>query len=158
MNDDYYHSDVDKEILKDRTKGINRRWKELYELESEAEKEALKFLFITNSGGAVATLSFMGASENIRNNGFAVASLILFVVGLVLLGITRAIILKKLNSVFRGYKSDVFDYFDQEKRYRQVLNNDEERSKSIFQPYLFGCLSAIALITGFITGGIALLK
>jgi hypothetical protein len=68
MNNDYYHSGVEKDVLERRNKTIDHRWKELYELETEAEKEGLKFLFVTNSGGAIATLSFMGATELARNS------------------------------------------------------------------------------------------
>ena len=156
MNDDYYHADVDKDVLERRNKDINRRWKELYELEDEAEKEALKFLFITNSGGAVATLSFMGASAIARNSCFAKASLIAFALGLILIGITRAIILHKLKSAFKGYRSDAARYFTQKCGYSYLENNDEERTKSTFCAYFFGYLSAASLILGFISGGIAL--
>ncbi len=44
---------------------INRRWGQLYELEKEWGEKALKYLFLTNSGGAIATLSFLGAAEEL---------------------------------------------------------------------------------------------
>ena len=42
---------------------INRRWEQLYGLEKEWGERTLKFLFLTNSGGAIATLSFIGAAK-----------------------------------------------------------------------------------------------
>ena len=46
--------------LKQQTEYINERWSQLYELEKEWGKEAIKYLMLTNAGGAVATLSFIG--------------------------------------------------------------------------------------------------
>jgi hypothetical protein len=158
MDNDYYHSGVEKDVLERRNKGIDHRWKELYELETAAEKETLKFLFVTNSGGAIATLSFMGASELARTNCLAKISLILFVLGVILVGITRGIILLRLSSVFKAYRTDVSHYFAQKKGYRSVSHEDEERCKSVFLPYLVGCMSAAALILGCILGGSALFR
>ena len=36
---------------------ITQRWVQLYELEKEWGERALKYLLLTNSGGAIATLS-----------------------------------------------------------------------------------------------------
>jgi len=41
---------------------INQRWEQLYELEKEWGERALKYLLLTNAGGAIATLSFLGTS------------------------------------------------------------------------------------------------
>lgn len=52
---------------------INRRWGQLYELEKEWGERALKYLFLTNSGGAIATLSFLGAAKELTGVGTKVA-------------------------------------------------------------------------------------
>ena len=53
-------SETPKELRDERVEHINTRWGQLYELEKESGHTALSYLFITNSGGAVATLAFIG--------------------------------------------------------------------------------------------------
>jgi hypothetical protein len=42
---------------------IGNRWKQLGELELDTANEGAKYLFLINSGGAVAVLSFLGAIQ-----------------------------------------------------------------------------------------------
>ena len=37
------------------------RWKQLHEMVTAASKDAVTYLMLTNSGGAIGVLSFMGA-------------------------------------------------------------------------------------------------
>ena len=67
---------------------INQRWGQLYELEKEWGERALKYLLLTNSGGAIATLGFLGASPTAINMLGAKISLFLFVLGVFLVGVS----------------------------------------------------------------------
>ena len=48
------------ELKKHQIEYINLRWKQLYDLEKERADQAIKYLFLTNSGGAVTVLSLWG--------------------------------------------------------------------------------------------------
>ena len=63
MNDDFYHSEIDKPLLEARNKYISERWEQLYNVSTNATEEAQKYLFWVNSGGAVAVLGFIGANS-----------------------------------------------------------------------------------------------
>ena len=52
---------------------INQRWKQLYELEKEWADKATKYLFLTNSGGSIAVLSYMGAAGTLFRSSMAFA-------------------------------------------------------------------------------------
>jgi len=69
---------------------IKQRWGQLYELEKEWGERALKYLILTNSGGAIATLSFLGASPSAINMRGAKTFLFLFVLGVFLVGVSTA--------------------------------------------------------------------
>jgi hypothetical protein len=57
------YSDLDPEKREHVYAYINRRWGQLYQLDREWGQRGLNYLMLTNSGGAVAILSFLGASE-----------------------------------------------------------------------------------------------
>ena len=61
---------------------INTRWSQLYQLEKEAGELSIKYLFLTNAGGAVAILGFIGASQSLGAIGAVRIALLLFALGL----------------------------------------------------------------------------
>ena len=86
---------------------INRRWGQLYDLEKEWGEKANRYLLLTNAGGAIATLSFLGASSQALNRPSAKVALLFFVVGVVLVGIGTAKQFHHMSGLFKAYKQDV---------------------------------------------------
>src|SRR6266487_3822148 len=60
---------------------ITRRWSQLNGLTKEWTDKAISFLMLTNSGGAAAVLSFMGAYDKVREMVGAENCIGLFFVG-----------------------------------------------------------------------------
>mgnify|MGYP001445919703 CR=1 FL=1 len=96
---------------------ISTRWGQLYELEKEWGKEAIKYLMLTNAGGAVATLSFIGSSDEIRESLPPKLALLFFFIGLVSSGFMIAYAYETMFRLFKGWQKDVeahdrkeFDY------------------------------------------------
>jgi hypothetical protein len=72
------------------TAQIDQRWAQLHALEKEWSEKVVQYLFLTNAGGAAATLGFLGASEKAFNQAGVKLSLGLFILGLILVGFVTA--------------------------------------------------------------------
>ncbi len=89
---------------------INQQWGQLYELEKDWGERAIRYLLLTNSGGAVATLSFLGASQKALNLLGAKIWLALFVLGIFFVGIAVAKTFHHMSGLFKAWKTDVENY------------------------------------------------
>jgi len=45
---------------------ISQRWFQLYNLDKDWAERALKYLLLTNAGGAIATMSFIGVTSHFK--------------------------------------------------------------------------------------------
>lgn len=68
---------------------IDDRWKQLSNLQMDFEKEAMKYLFLINSGASVATLAFIGTATTVRSEQWAWSMLAFFAAGVILIGLTH---------------------------------------------------------------------
>ena len=139
---------------------IDQRWRQLYELEKQWGEEAFKFLFLINSGGSIAMLSFIGAFSGGTNKIYLKVALGFFVAGVILVGICLARTVHQMNYLFRSYRIDVNKFLSNEICRETLEERDEKRTApscwktfwSNFWPYsAFACF-----IGGSIIGGIAL--
>jgi hypothetical protein len=133
---------------------IDRRWAQLYEVEKEWGEKAYKYLMLTNSGGAVAILTFLG-TDNATNIPAAKIALVLFVLGVVLLGAAIARQYHHMEGLFKGYKHDAQEYFRGELEFSNVHERDRERYEptrllDYVLPYAcFGCFVVGCLVGGW---------
>lgn len=99
---------------------------------------------LTNSGGAIATLSFLGASSQTINLSGAKISLFLFVLGVFLAGVSTAKTFHNMSHLFKLWKEDVENYQSDEITWEQLQEQDKNRAINSFLdfaiPYAsFGC-------------------
>jgi hypothetical protein len=134
---------------------INRRWGQLYELQKEWGEKALKYLFFTNSGGAIATLSFLGASKELNGIGAKVA-LFLFILGLVLTGISTATTFHHMSGLFKQYKESVEDLYGDKITWFALAEADKKRAVATWLDYAIPYSSFICFIAGSVVGASAL--
>lgn len=153
---DYYYNCVESEELERRNKVISDRWGELHGLYTKYVDEIIKHLFYVNAGGAGAVLGFMGSSEIVRKLFFVQVSLCCFALGLIFVGILRAILTHMAKSFFDNWRKDVASYYETQMSFPQLEKNDLARAKSEILPYIFGYLSGVSCIVGMIFGGISL--
>ena len=135
---------------------INRRWGQLYELEKEWGEKAIRYLLLTNAGGAIATLSFLGASSQALNRPSAKVALLFFVVGVVLVGIGTAKQFHHMSGLFKAYKQDVEHYFADRITWEHLNDQDRARAKLDFIDYAVPYTSFGCFIGGCVAGAIAL--
>ena|SRR5208282_4972055 len=146
------------ELQKFRRNYIDRRWFQLYGLEKEFAERAIKYLLLTNSGGAVTVLSFMGASKEVRNSFWPSISLVSFVIGVVLIGFYNAKGYYYIAKLFASWKSNVGIYFAQKITWDDLIANDEKLSKPSVLAHILAWMSFVSFIFGCISGAIGLFK
>jgi cell division protein FtsL len=149
-------SKLDSSIRNNFVSHINQRWRQLYELEKEWGEKALRYILFINSGGAIATLSFLGASEKAFNLSGAKIALLLFVVGIVFVGISTAKTYHHMSGLFKAYKQDVYQYFNDKITWEHLNDEDSKRAKENRWDYVFPYASFACFIGGCITGAVAL--
>jgi hypothetical protein len=135
---------------------INQRWGQLYEHEKEWGERALRYLLLTNSGGAIATLGFLGGSPTAINLLGAKIALFLFVLGVFLVGVSTAKQFHHMSNLFKSWKYDVDNYYADKITWEHLHSEDKRRAAEDFWDYLipysaFGCF-----IGGSISGAISL--
>ena len=88
----------------------------------------LRYLFLTNAGGAIAVLSFMGASENVRAMLGPKWALGFFVMGLILLGILSAYQLHHSAELNNEWRRSLQQYLAGRITWDVLIEGDQERS------------------------------
>lgn len=150
-------SQTETSIKDQRIDYINQRWGQLYALEKESGEKALRYLLLTNSGGAIATLSFIGASREAFEIAGVKISLCLFILGIFLVGISSARQYHAMAKIFKSWKSSVNEYFDDKLSYQTLNSNDEILAKEGFLDFAIPYTSFGCFIGGCIAGAFSLL-
>lgn len=136
---------------------VNRRWAQLHALEKEWGDRAYKFLLLTNAGGAIATLSFLGAKPEGLLIFYAKLALGMFMAGVVLTGVATAHRLHRSGQLLNKYRADSEKFFSDHLTWIDLYKMDEQRALA-FNPWNFilPYSSFLAFILGIATGGFAL--
>ncbi len=144
------------EQRKNRADIIDRRWKQLYELDKETGQTALQQLFLINSGGAATTLAFIGAIGATKIASGVKISLAFFIIGVILVGVSRAKQFHHMSNLFRNWKKLVEDYYSGANTWEEIINLDNRLAKEDFWDYAIPYASFACFIIGSIMGFIAL--
>ena len=135
---------------------INQRWRQLYELEKEWGERVLRYLLLTNAGGAIATLGFLGGYPTaIKMLGVKI-SLVLFVLGVFLVGVSTAKLFHDMSHLFKSYKSDVEHYYADKITWGHLREEDKKRAVEDFWDYAIPYSAFSCFIGGSISGAISL--
>jgi len=107
---------------------VDNRWKQLHEMSNERTEKAWSYLMLTNSGSAVAVLSFMGANKTLTPIPGAPLMLLCFLVGLVLVGLGHAVGYYRSYGLFSKWRENVGEYFEDKITWHELLERDRQRS------------------------------
>lgn len=136
---------------------INQRWDQLYNLEKDAAHAAFHYLFMANTGGAAATLAFIGAVGRDRIGAAGKTALVLFVIGVIVSGVSRARYFHWVSALFWNWKKLVQELEAGSKTWEVVVFADTQKSKPGFWDYAIPYFSFACFIAGAIVGCLALL-
>ena len=110
---------------------IDGRWAQLSALTKDVSDRAAAYLLLTNSGGAVATLSFIGAVESIRSQYAPRIALALFALGLILVGVYTAMRVHYVDRLFAHWRRGVGRFYRGEIDWDTLTREDDERAYDI---------------------------
>jgi len=136
-----------------RLKYIDTRWDQLLRLVEDTELRALKYLSLTNAGGAVATLSFLGSSDAVRKLLLPKIALGSFLLGLFLVGVLVALGAHRMARLHEGWKSDANKYTSDQIPWGSLTSTDEQRVAEGQRPLMvIAYLSFLCFIAGCAVG------
>jgi hypothetical protein len=137
---------------KEQFKFIDERFEQLINDSKDVAEKAAQLLFLANAGGAAATLSFLGAVSGIRLQWAPKAALILFVVGIIFVGIHMAIRIHHVDLLLSRFRHDVIKFYDDHLEWSTLTDADAKRSEKVLWQYLSGYASFGCFIAGTIVG------
>jgi hypothetical protein len=150
-------SETEEPLKQIRIDYINNRWKQLLELVEDSGKTALQYLFLTNSGGAATTLAFIGTVGVDKIGSEVKFALGFFVLGVILVGFTRAREFYHLKGLFNQWKLLTNGYFINEKSWEEIIEADNKKVDGEKLVLRLPWLSFICFIIGCGLGASALL-
>jgi hypothetical protein len=103
-------TDIPPEFRPEELALVNQRLKQLLDLQKEAGQQAIQYLLLTNSGGAIAVLGFIGASNAVRALTLPRVSLAFFACGVFLSGVLLALRVHEFEWLLRCYRKELKEY------------------------------------------------
>lgn len=105
---------------------IDRRWKQLNELEIKRGDTALNYLFLVSGGAAAATLTYIGnlAKDGTSAPPSAFWMLGLFSVALLLVGFLKICMAFEIEHIFLEWRKTVLRYYADEITWSEALGED----------------------------------
>ncbi len=131
---------------------INTRWTQLQMLSKDASDKAITYLFLANSGGAIATLSFLGAMQSIRSQWSLKVALGLFVSGVFLVGVNTAIWFHHIEGLFKNWRGSTRRFFQGDLNWDTLNAEDDRLAYRTTWLYVTGYLSFACFVAGAIIG------
>lgn len=122
------YSDDTNERRKANIDYVSQRWSQLYGLERETAADGIKYLFLVNSGAAVAVLAFHGSVPSVREMVWPKVMLGLFVIGLILIGFLHIMRYVGMTDLFRNWRDLVNEYFSDSKGWQEVVEADNKKA------------------------------
>jgi hypothetical protein len=119
-------------------------------LTKEWSDKAVSYLMLTNAGGAVAVLSFMGASDKVRRMAGPRFALGCFASGVICMGILVAKQLHRFEGIFKGCIRDSTRYLSDQIEWDTLTSDDAAGVKPSFLDYFLGyCAFALFIMVAW---------
>lgn len=136
------------------TSYINERWSQLSDLTLAWSNDAIKYLFLTNSGAAATVLAFMGAVEGVRTVRWVWGILILFTVGIIFVGFLHISRVVRIERLYKNWRVSTVEYYESRLDWETMVLKDNNIAYSFDWGRLwgygaFGCFVAGVLIGVF---------
>lgn len=148
------HSDSSPQLHEVRVRHHERRFLQLNGLLIGHSEGSLQYLLAVNGGGAVAMLGLVGAVEKWRVQNWPYWVLTVFVLGLILAGLTRAVILIHSNYLVSGWIADSNAYFRNQLEWKDLQGRDNRRVNRVrWLPWTLGLISMACFIGGTVSAG-----
>ncbi len=158
----HFDKDLDPDVRNAREKFIEHREKQLQAITVSAAETGVKFLFTTNAGGAIAILAYLGAIATNPNLVQTLKiSLVLFFLGVILVGINHVLLVETYGSIFKKFQESTKNYFADKNEWDDYFSEIQAHVKpnniprillySSFGCFIFGCVfGALSLFKWYV--------
>ena len=133
---------------------INQRWGQLSELELAWYGDAIKFLFLVNSGAAATVLAFIGAVEGVRGLLWTWLMLLCFTIGIILVGLLHISRVLRVDRLYKNWRQSTVQYYESKLCWETMLENDDKLAYSFNWAYVWGYSAFGFFVTGVLIGAL----
>jgi hypothetical protein len=151
------HSQLPEQIRNARQDWLHSRWVQLNGLEKAWSDHVFKYLLLTNSGGAIAVLSFLATYKSGMSLVTAKIALGCFVFGVIVVGCAAAQTFHRMSSGVRGINTDTRRVYGDEIEYAELITRDNARHDYHWTRLVLPYGAFAAFIIGCIVGAIGIL-
>ena len=145
----HFDPELPDETRRARERFIDNREKQLQSGAMEAVDSTIKFLFLTNSGGALALLAYMGSVASLETISSSLkVSLAFFFFGVVLIGIYRAYTVHIRLDIFIHFQKITKEYFNNASDWDAYFTEMEAKVKPSNIGYVLGYGSFLCFLVG----------
>jgi uncharacterized integral membrane protein len=148
------HSEATAEVRAQRADYVKGRWEQLADLQKMWIERVIRYLFIINSGGAVAMLTFMSSHTAIAESPWALSMLLLFVIGVILVGVLQIFNMHFINRLYALWREEVEKFYGDDLNWEVLISADADRSGEPAIVYVLGYISFGCFITAAVIGGL----
>lgn len=152
------YSELQEPIRKQHINYIKERWTQLIEIVQDTANQSIKYLYVSNSGAAAGVLTFLGIFAELRTHAWPRWMLILFLSGVLLVGLYWAARYHSLQSLFKGFRNDAVSSLKDEVDVEEVESRDWGRVNKLWLPTLLAYASFLCFIAGLVIGACNLLN
>ncbi len=148
------HKDATQELRNVRHDHYIGRFNQLNGLLIGATEGVWSYLLTVNGGGAAAVLAYLATVGKEKAGEDVTTVLWLFGVGLFLVGVARAVLAHKFQSMVKGWLEDSEKYFTSKMPWSKLMDEDQKRVRFLeFVPWALGCLSFGRFFVGLFMAG-----
>lgn len=148
------YSEAPDSLREEQVKYLTTRWEELAQLERKWIDAVFQYLFITSSGAAVGTLTFMGATVQAKDpvQPWMVLMLVLFVLSVLAVGLGKASQFFYISGIYADWRKNSAIYFNDGMDWEELNRLDTEKSKDSSLVKFLSWLSFIFFVAGLVVG------
>jgi hypothetical protein len=128
---------------------IRSRWRGLQEVVGTTLTRIINYLFVLNSGGLLAALTYIAAKQKTEQ---IYAAICCFVVGIVFITSHAALDYYACDRQFRSFRSDIDSFVKNEIDWEVLVDRDDRRGTSEWLFHILGWLSGVAFLIGLYLG------
>jgi hypothetical protein len=133
---------------------IDKRWGQLAVAHDQSVADTSKYIFLVNSGAAVATLTFIGTVARVREQLWPTWMLMMFVLGVILVGISHLARSWELDQLYEGFRKDVSKFYADQMCFEDVLLEDSRKCDEPSYGVRIRNLAFAAFLVGVVIGAV----
>ena len=147
-------SETPQEKRAERDEYVSKRWAQLSDSAKLSAEEAIKYLLLVNAGAMAGALSFIGAMAHLRQAAWPKIALLLFVCGVILVGLCHAFRYHRSAWLFACWREDADSYKTDKIEWNDLLDRDKPRWRRLAWPLVllpyasFACFLCGLLVAG----------